>query len=35
MDVGLAVSLLRYAKGDGVCWIMRLIFYLNYQERIS
>ncbi len=35
IDVGPAVSLLRYAKGDGGCRIMLLIFYLNHQERTS
>jgi hypothetical protein len=35
MDVGQAVSLLRYAKRDGDCRIMRLISYLNHQERTS
>ncbi|MGB9130113.1 MAG: hypothetical protein WCB97_10725 [Thiobacillus sp.] len=35
MDTGSAVSLLRYAKGDRVCRIMRLIFNLNHQERTS
>lgn len=33
MDVGPAVSLLRYAKGDRDCRIMRLIFYLNHQKQ--
>mgnify|MGYP000960607648 CR=1 FL=1 len=32
IDVGLAVSLLLYAKGDRGCRIMRLNFYPNHQE---
>jgi hypothetical protein len=32
MDAGLAVSLLRYAKGDRCCRIMHLIFYPNHQD---
>jgi hypothetical protein len=35
MGVPLGRLLLRCAKGDRDCRIMRLIFYLNYQKRTS